>query len=322
MTLTPLGKHTVVHVLSLEDNILSFFKLVDPPRDERNKTYNIQNILSPSAQYVILLLKVLMHFSQNLDFVFRNLDPMVRLIDALKECEFGTLGVLHWIEIFKLFDKKDVPQEDKIGRVIKEIELSLDNFNLSHFVELEPTLLTNLRILSHLLRGINSKDKSIALESTVTVNYIVSSNGIYILTQLIYKITTLLLPLWRHGLILKPSETFTLLSLSGNSVYILKHVLMEMLSVEGMTYNNSLLLKSLFTLFCLTTPQRTFLSDSACVRHLAVQISGDIVDICSAYLTDKVVTPPPVEEDQKMDGETTEKVTNINNKLYYHSFKL
>ena len=119
-----------------------------------------------------------------------------------------------------------------------------------------------------------------------------STDSIYILTQLIHKITGLLLPLWRHGLILKPSETFTLLSLTGNAVYILKHVLMEMLSVEGMTYNNSLLLKSLFTLYCLTTPQRTFLSDSACVKHLAVQISGDIVDICSAYLTDKVVTHP------------------------------
>ncbi|KAI6657749.1 hypothetical protein LOD99_493 [Oopsacas minuta] len=311
MTLAPLGKHTVVHVLSLEDNILPFLKIVDPPRDDRNNTYNIQNILSPSAQYVILLLKVLIHMSQSVDFVFRNLEQMVRLIDALKECEFGTLGVLHWIEIFKLFDKKDVPQEDKIGRVIKEIELSMDNFNLSHLVEIEPTLLTNIRILSHHLRGINKKDSTIALDSTITINYIVSSNGVYILTQLIHKITSILLPLWRHGLILKPSETFTLLSLTGNSVYILKLVLIELLSVEGMAYNNSLLLRSLFALYCLMTPQRAFLSDSACVRHIAVQVSGDIVDICAAYLTNKVMSPPPQEEDQKMDTETSEKDTSM-----------
>ena len=309
ITITPLGKHTVVHVLSLEDNILPLLKLVDPPREDHNKSYNIQNILSPSAQYVILLLKTLLQLSQSVDFVFRNLEAVVRLVEALKECEYGTLGLLHWIEIFKLFDKKDVPQEDKIGRVIKEIELSMDNFTLSHFVEFEPTLLTNLRILSHHLRGVHSKDSSTALDSTVTINYIVSSNGVYILTQLLHKVTDILLPLWRHGLILKSSETHTLLSLTGNSVYILKLVLAELLSVEGMSYNNCLLLRSLFTLYCLVSPQRAFLSDSACVRQITVQISADIVDICSAFLRNKVVTLQPAEEDQKMDTEQSEKVS-------------
>ena len=311
MTSTPLGKHTVVHVLSLEDNILPLLKLVDPPRDDRNKTYNIQNVLSPSAQYVILLLKMLLHLSQSVDFLFRNLEAVVRLVDALKECEYGTLGLLQWIEIFKLFDKREVAQEDRIGRVIKEIELSMDSFSLSHFVEFEPTLLTNLRILSHHLRGVHSKDSTTALDSTITLNYIVSSNGVYILTQLIHKVTDILLPLWRHGLILKPSETHTLLSLTGNSVYILKLVLMELLSVEGMSYNNSLLLRSLFTLYCLVSPQRAFLSDSACVRHIAVQISGDIVDICSAFLRNKVVSLQPVEEDQKMETEQTQQSEKV-----------
>ena len=316
MTLTPLGKHTVVHVLSLEDNIIPFLKLLEPRKEERNKSYNIQNILSPSAQYVLLLFKVLIHFTASVDFVFRGLDSVIRLIDSLKDCEFGTLGLLQWVEIFKLFDKKDMPQEDRIGQVIKEIELSLDNFNLSNIVDIEPTLLSNLRILSHFLRGFSSNDNYVALQVTLNIIYIVSANGLFILTQLLYKLTDMLLPLWRHGLVLKPSETYTLLSLAGDSVFILRLVLLKLLSVEGMNHNNSLLLRCLFLLYNMFSSLTTFLSESACVRHIAAQVTRDIVDICSAYLKHEVAVSPPEEEENKVEAESSEKV------LHYYFSKI
>ena len=311
MTLTPLGKHTVVHVLSLEDNIIPFLKLLEPRKEERNKSYNIQNILSPSAQYVLLLFKVLIHFTPSVDFVFRGMDSVIRLIDSLKDCEFGTLGLLQWLEIFKLFDKKEMPQEDRIGQILKEIELSLDNFNLSNIVEIEPTMLSNLRILSHFLRGISSHDSYVALQVTLNIIYIVGANGILILSQLLYKLADMLLPLWRHGLVLKPSETYTLLSIAGDSVFILKLVLLKLLSVEGMSHNNSMLLRSLFKMYNMFSSLTSFLSESACIRHIAAQVARDVVEICSAYLKKEVAVSLPPEEESKMEVESSEKVRHI-----------